>query len=61
MRRVSYSDYRLKQEIPIANQQGRVCERIVNKRYAVRLEFHQGGKIGKSFTESFYSIRFLKH
>jgi len=47
VRRVPYSDYRLKQEIPIANKDGNICERIIKKRYAVRIEFHQGGKIGQ--------------
>lgn len=46
VRRVLYSDYRLKQEIPMPNSEGRICERLIKKRYAVRMEFHQGGKIG---------------
>lgn len=47
VKHVTFSDYRVKQEIPIINSEGTVCERLVNKRYATRLEFSQRGKIGQ--------------
>ncbi|XP_002155519.1 P2X receptor E isoform X1 [Hydra vulgaris] len=42
-----YSDYRIKQELPIALPNGTICKRVVIKRYAVRIEFVQVGKIGE--------------
>ena len=42
----TYSDYRVKQELPIALPNGTICKRVVIKRYGVRLEFFQVGKIG---------------
>ena len=44
---VPYSDYRVKQEIPIVSNNGSICQRIVYKRYGARLEFQQIGKIGE--------------
>ena len=44
---ISFSDYRVKQEVPVANDNGTVCQRLVNKRYATRIEFTQAGKIGR--------------
>lgn len=44
---VRYSDYKVKQEIPIVYSNGSTCARIVNKRFGPRLEFQQVGKIGQ--------------
>lgn len=57
VKHVTFSDYRVKQEIPIINSEGSVCERLVNKRYATRLEFSQRGKIGVCLL--LYSFFFL--
>ena len=44
---VPLTDYRVKQEIPVVAANGSACSRLVNKRFGVRLEFHQVGKIGQ--------------
>ena len=44
---VPLTDYRVKQEIPVVSANGSACQRIVNKRFGPRLEFHQVGKIGQ--------------
>ena len=53
---IPFSDYRGKQELPIPKLDGTVTERIVKKRYAVRIEFSQTGKIGGSFLLFYINI-----
>jgi len=47
VRHIPYSDYRVKQEIPIPDQEGNINQRVVLKRYTTRIEFSQIGKIGR--------------
>ena len=57
VRRIPYSDYKVKQELPVIEENrfesvhnmSMVQRRVVRKRFCVRVEFIQGGKIGKHF------------
>ena len=56
VRRIPYSDYKVKQEIPVidsykfdnVHNASSLHRRIVRKRFATKVEFTQSGKIGKS-------------
>ena len=54
MRRIPYADYRVKEVIPVfsekdftySSQMGRQENRLFRKRYGIKIEFHQTGRLG---------------
>ena len=64
VQRLPYSDYKVKQEIPIfesstfenLHNDSRRNRRIVRKRFSVRIEFSQAGRIGKVFGYDFSEL-----
>ena len=54
MRRIPYADYRVNEVIPVlsekdftdSSQTGRQENRLFRKRYGIKVEFHQTGRLG---------------
>ena len=54
MRRIPYADYRVNEVIPVlsekdftdSSQMGRQENRLFRKRYGIKIEFHQTGRLG---------------
>lgn len=55
MRRIPYADYRVNEVIPVFNSKDFTNSsnddhqenRLFRKRYGIKIEFHQSGKLGK--------------
>ena len=54
MRRIPYADYKVNQLIPVVSEKDFTSEntvhqenRVLRKRYGIKIEFHQSGRLGK--------------
>lgn len=56
MRRIPYADYRVNEVIPVfssedfahSNHEALQENRLFRKRYGIKIEFHQSGKLGEN-------------